>query len=81
MLMFFVQTVKRTKKAEQLAIATGDFTVSKSSQYEGCQLLDRSESGYPCFTTSEISWGFVSCCLLESSHFLTPYGYSLVTDS
>ena len=43
MLMFFVQMVKRTKKAGQLARATGNFTVSKSSQHEGCQLLDRSD--------------------------------------
>lgn len=60
--MLFVKKVERIKKAEQLVMATGMFTTSKSlfSQHEGCSLLDRSESGY----LFQYQGNFFGICLL-----------------
>lgn len=73
--LLFVKMVKRTKKAEHLVMTTEIFTADKSlsSQHEGCRLLYRSESG-SMFQSMEISLRFVSCCLLESTHFFYSLG-------
>lgn len=80
--LLFVKMVKRTKKVQQLLMAIGIFTANKSlsSQDESFSLLDRKKI-WICFGAKEISLGFVSCCLLESTHFLTPYRFSLVIAS